>query len=94
MPPNWAEKNAVYKLIISINKYILSAIILNWGHKFPFAHGTKLTVKTTNIICAPPALATSTITVIAFRALYSHPQFGGCVMSTEQFANDQQYANY
>jgi hypothetical protein len=29
MPANWAEKNAVYKLIISINKYKLTAIILN-----------------------------------------------------------------
>jgi hypothetical protein len=28
MPANWAE-NAVYKLIISINKYKLTAIILN-----------------------------------------------------------------
>jgi hypothetical protein len=26
---NWAEKNAVYKLIISFNKYKLTAIILN-----------------------------------------------------------------
>jgi hypothetical protein len=29
MPANWAENNAVYKLIISINKYKLTAIILN-----------------------------------------------------------------
>jgi hypothetical protein len=29
MPANWAEKNAVYKLIISINKYKLTAIKLN-----------------------------------------------------------------
>jgi hypothetical protein len=29
MPANWAEKNAVYKLIISINKSKLTAIILN-----------------------------------------------------------------
>jgi hypothetical protein len=29
MPSNWAEKNTVYNLIISINKYKLTAIILN-----------------------------------------------------------------
>jgi hypothetical protein len=35
MPANWAEKNAVYKLIICINKYKLTTIILNLGHTFP-----------------------------------------------------------
>jgi hypothetical protein len=34
-----------------------------------YALRSKLTVKTTNIICAPPALATLTISFIAFRAL-------------------------
>jgi hypothetical protein len=29
MPANWAEKNAVYKLIKGINKHKLTAIILN-----------------------------------------------------------------
>jgi hypothetical protein len=34
-----------------------------------YALRSKLTDKTTNIICAPPALAALTISVIAFRAL-------------------------
>jgi hypothetical protein len=35
-----------------------------------YALRNELTVKTTNIICEPPALATLTISVIAFGALY------------------------
>jgi hypothetical protein len=35
-----------------------------------YALRSKLTVKTTNIICKPPALVTFTISFIAFRALF------------------------
>jgi hypothetical protein len=34
-----------------------------------YALRSELTVKTTNIVCVPPVLATLTISVIAFRAL-------------------------
>jgi hypothetical protein len=37
---------------------------------FSYAFKTNLTVEAVNIICAPPALATLTTSVIAFRALY------------------------
>jgi hypothetical protein len=37
----FAEKNAVFKLIISINKYKLTAIILYWGLKFPLCTWNK-----------------------------------------------------
>jgi hypothetical protein len=52
-----------------------------------YALRTKLTVKTTNIICAPPALATLTISLIAFRALFRLARIGVMPKLTDREAD-------